>query len=243
MLSIVDLYKSFNKKILFNGINVDFREGKIYTLVGINGVGKTTLFNIITGFIKPDSGSVSLNGIMLNSQPPDEIARLGISRTFQDLRIIPSMTVTDNITLGLDKKLFRFQTSLDRNRIKILLSNVNLLHKANELAGNLSYGMQKLLSIATSLATDPKWLLLDEPISGIDTINRQNVEDLIINLKHNRKGIIQIEHNLKYIRETSDVIIFLTNGELYTFTSFSDFINNNKVKSIYLKWNEQQHNS
>jgi ABC-type branched-subunit amino acid transport system ATPase component len=242
MLKIRNIYKSFGGQRVLNGVSFELEKGKVYSLVGGNGSGKTTLFNIISGFIQPDSGKIEFNNKEITNKTPYEINNLGVARTFQDLRIVQNITVRDNVLLALRrfeslnifKEFINFKKS-DYEKADSIIEQVSLTSEMNSLADEISYGQQKLLTIGCCLANDSELLLLDEPIAGIDKENYKKMRSLIESLhtKHS-KCIIQIEHNLDYIRETSDEIFFLINGSETVFTSYDSFINNREVQEAYI---------
>lgn len=242
MLEIKNIYKSFGEQEVLKGISFKLERGKVYTLVGGNGSGKTTLFNIITGFLKPDAGTIEYKNHILNNKNPVEINKLGITRTFQDLRLIKNITVRENILLALNRnhstsiiKEFKNFNKLDYLKADEIIDQVSLTHEKNSFADEISYGQQKLLTIGCCLANNSEVLLLDEPIAGIDKDNYQKIKSLIehISKEHNRY-ILQIEHNLEFIKETSDHIIFLNSGKDFVFEDYDSFITDEAVKSFYL---------
>lgn len=209
ILKLENISKSFGERKLFQNVSLELEAGKVYTLMGANGSGKTTLFNIITGFVKADSGKVIFNSHLLNSKLPAGIHKLGISRTFQDLRLINSLSVRENVLMILEKKMFHFATKAEYERVDNILNQVSLDKVADNLGSDLSYGQQKLLTMGCCLANNPKLLLFDEPIAGIDSENQRKIKEIILNLKNTGKTILQIEHNQEYIKETSDTILYL----------------------------------
>lgn len=214
ILEVENISKSFGERKLFENLSLSLEKGKIYTLMGANGSGKTTLFNILTGFINVDSGRIIFNNVALTSKSPKEINKLGISRTFQDLRVIHGLSVKENVLMVMEKKMFHVATFEEFNKVDEILQNVSLLDHASYLAGDLSYGQQKLLTLGCCLANDPKLLLLDEPIAGIDEKNKIIIKGIIQKLKNNGITILQIEHDLEYIAETSDLIFQLEHREI-----------------------------
>lgn len=215
MLKVHNIHKSFGEKYVLKGINFELEKGKVYTLTGGNGTGKTTLFNIITGFIKPDKGYVEYKGINLSNKPSFRIYRLGISRTFQDLRIVHGMTVRENILLAIENKMFHNESSVEHNKATEVIEKVSLTEVAESLAGEISYGQQKLLTIGCCIANHSELLLIDEPVAGIDSLNYEKIKEIILQLKTEGKTILQIEHNQDYIESTSDVVFELEEGKLY----------------------------
>lgn len=212
MIKLNDIHKSFGDVRVLNGVNLHLEKGFVYTLKGGNGSGKTTLINIISGFLKPDKGSVELNGKQIVKIFPFRMNRLGVGRTFQDLRLATQMTVYENILLALEKKMFAYSDTAQQNRVNEILETVSLLEKRSELAGEISYGQQKLLTIGCCIANDADLLLIDEPVAGIDKDNRLKIIKLINQLKQQGKTILQIEHHHDYIAETSDQVLQMEKG-------------------------------
>jgi len=247
MLEIKNIYKSFGEQKVLQGLNMSIDKGKIYTLIGGNGTGKTTLFNLITGFLKPDKGEILLNNKQLDRHSPVSINRKGITRTFQDLRIINQLTVKENILLSfkdnpgekiinsiLPSGIFKKQYFDFFEKTEQILEKVHLENVKDNFAGEISYGQQKLLTIACLLANDAQLLLLDEPVAGIDKDNYTRIYDLIIQLKKEGKTIIQIEHNHKFVESLSDGIWFLNAGKAVLFDQYNKFVNDKTVKEVYL---------
>ena len=242
MLKIHNIHKSFGEQKVLDGVSFDLEKGKVYTLVGGNGSGKTTLFNIITGFLKADSGTVEYKNQVLNHKSPVEINKLGITRTFQDLRIIKNITVNENILLALRRnhstsifKEFKYFNKKDYVKADEIIEQISLTSEKASLADEISYGQQKLLTIGCCLANNSEVLLLDEPIAGIDKDNYIKIKSLLDSIiKEQNKYILQIEHNLEFIKETSNHIIFLNAGKDFVFEDYESFINNENVKSFYL---------
>jgi len=212
MLELKNIQKSFGDVRVLNGVNLRLEKGFVYTLKGGNGSGKTTLINIISGFLKPDEGSIELKGEKIIRFLPFRVNRLGIGRTFQDLRLATQMTVYENILLALEKKKFAYPDKEQQNRADEILKTVSLSEKRNDLAGEISYGQQKLLTIGCCIANDADLLLIDEPVAGIDADNRQKIIRLVNQLKQKGKTILQIEHHPEYIAETSDYVLQMEKG-------------------------------
>ena len=214
MLAISNLCKSFGDFNVLKGVNLHLKKGFIYTLKGSNGSGKTTLINIISGFLKPDEGYVELKGNKIKKFLPFRVNRMGIGRTFQDLRLATQMTVFENILLALEKKMFSYPSKEELYKVDEILETVSLSEKRNELAGEISYGQQKLLTIGCCIANNAELLMIDEPVAGIDKDNRVKIISLVKQLKQLGKTILQIEHHPDYIEETSDFILKMENGVL-----------------------------
>lgn len=226
MLEVKGVSRSFDGIRAVDDFSLSVQEGKITSLIGPNGAGKTTAFNIITGFIKPDGGDVLLDGRSLLKLPPYRIARLGINRTFQNLRLFKKLTARENVLLGRQNQkgekffnaLFAFSKKSKEHRghvekAEALLEFVGLQDHGNELAENLSYGQQKLLSIACCLAAESKLLLLDEPVSGVQPAMIEKIAEVIRDLVSNQhKTVLLIEHNIDFVLNISDTVVVMDEG-------------------------------
>lgn len=214
MLVAQNIVKKFGDMSVLSNVNLSIDKGHIYTLSGGNGSGKTTLLNIISGFVLPTKGSLSFKGHNLIGLTPYKINRLGIGRTFQDLRLAMQMTVKENVIMAFEKKMFGRLSSKQLFKVDEILEKMSLANKSNEPAGEISYGQQKLLTLACLLANDAELLLIDEPVAGIDKNNFIKIVDIILELKQLGKTIIQIEHHPEYIAATSDVILHMEKGKI-----------------------------
>jgi ABC-type branched-subunit amino acid transport system ATPase component len=212
MLVVNDVYKSFGDVHVLKGVNLHIEEGHIYTLKGKSGSGKTTLFNIISGFLAPTKGFVEFKNRKITKFAPYQIYRLGMGRTFQDLRLVMQMTVYGSVLSALKKKLFAYPTKEQIKKVDDTLGKVFLLENKNILASKLSYGEQKLLAIACCIVNDADLFLFDEPITGIDKDTAMKITNLVKQLKQDGKTILQIEHTADYISATSDKVLRLEKG-------------------------------
>ena len=221
-LEVKNLSKHFAGVRAVNDVCFDIAEGTISALVGPNGSGKTTIFDIITGFVKPDKGQVIFKGEPIINQKPYRIAQMGLCRTFQLIRLFPKLTCLDNLLLAKPQQGEKFwiallQPGLVRQEQKAnkkwaleFLQLVGLKDKENTLAENLSYGQQKLLEIARSLATEADFLLLDEPMAGVHSKMRQILAKVLQKLKQKGKTVLFIEHNMEMVEGLSDKVIKLS---------------------------------
>lgn len=247
MLEIKNIYKSFGEQKVLQGLNMSVDKSKIYTIIGGNGAGKTTLFNLITGFLRPDKGEILYNNKRLDKPSPVTVNAKGITRTFQDLRIINQLTVRENILLSfknnpgekimnafLPAGFFKKQYAVLAEQTDRILEKVHLGKVEHNLAGEISYGQQKLLTIGCCLANDAQLLLLDEPVAGIDTENYTRIYNLILQLKKEGRTILQIEHNHDFVESLSDGIWFLNGGKAIFFEQYHNFINDKTVREVYL---------
>lgn len=220
----------------------------LYGLIGPNGAGKTTVFNLITGVYSPNSGSIHLEGSQINGKKPSQIAALGISRTFQNIRLFQSMTVLDNVKLArhMRKNQGFFDAVLRTNQLEEeeeqierdameLLTIFNLENYAHELASNLPYGSQRRLEIARALATKPKVLCLDEPAAGMNPYEAQELMSLIRKLRDEfHITILLVEHNMKVVMGICEKVQVIDYGETIALGSPAEIQDNPKVIEAYL---------
>lgn len=224
ILDARNLAKSFGGLRAVQDLSIRISRGQITSLIGPNGAGKTTFFNLITGEIPPDSGEVVYNGRNLIGLPPHRIMRMGLSRTFQDVRLFPQMTVLDTVLVARPgqsgENILRafgplaHEMKSNTEAALRILAFVGLTEKRDEMAENLSYAEQKLLSIARILATESELLLLDEPTSGLDPLSITVILDLVKSLPRLGRTVCIVEHNLDVIRELSDYVYFLAEGHV-----------------------------
>ncbi len=247
ILELVGISKCFDGVKAVDSVSLDFSSNKITALIGPNGAGKTTVFNIISGFLKPDEGSIKFNGQNIVGLPPPRIAKEGIGRLFQDVRIFKEMTVLDNVMAAFRNQVGeKWWVSLvnpfkvkkqERELVKkaeLLLQFVDLREKKNERAENLSYGQQKLLAIARLLASDAKILLLDEPTAGVSPSTIPRLLEVIRSLRDQGKAVILIEHNLNVVSEISDWVFFMDEGQVAYFGLPVDVLGNIEVRQAYI---------
>jgi len=224
ILDISNLSRAFDGVKAVDELSFAVDEQQIVSLIGPNGAGKTTLFNLICGFLRADAGEVFLRGRRLDGVGPHRIARRGIGRTFQDLRLLRKVTVLENIMLAfqhqsgegvfhaLAGRKSRREEQRNLGKACDLLKFVGLEDKAGDLAEALSYGQQKLLTLACCLAMDAQLLLLDEPVAGIEPETSHRILDLLQELRGRGKTVLLIEHNLEAVRAISDFVVVMDEG-------------------------------
>ena len=226
LLRVEDLHKSFGGVQALEGLSFTVTSGIIKAIIGPNGAGKTTLFNLISGVFPPNNGSITLEGVSIEGRKPWEIARLGVSRTFQNVEVFGRMTVLENIMVGrhIQSRAGIFSTGLKlpwmrreerriQNGAKDYLEFVGLLHKGGEFAGNLPLGEQRLLEIGRALATEPRILLLDEPAGGLNTKETEGLASLIQRILERGITVILVEHDMNLVMDISDEIVVMNFGE------------------------------
>jgi ABC-type branched-subunit amino acid transport system ATPase component len=225
-LRCAGLQKNFDGTHALVNVTLEFPPVGITAIIGPNGAGKTTLINVLTGFVRPDEGCCFLGAHEITHESPYRIARLGLARTFQDLRLIQQISVLDNVLLARPnqraEKLFyallRFGVAAEeaRNREEALrlLKFIGLEARAEELAGGLSYGEQKLLTLACCLASEARILVLDEPVAGVHPDIALRILELLRRLPDKGIMIIFIEHDISAVRQIADLVIVMDEGKV-----------------------------
>jgi lipopolysaccharide export system ATP-binding protein len=227
-----NISKSYNKKPVLQDVSIDLKQGEAVGLLGPNGAGKTTLFSIITGITKTDNGRLGLGEHDITNLPIYLRARMGISYLPQESSIFRGLTVKDNIKAILEVKNFT-KEEIEENASK-LLDEFSISHLQNKIATTLSGGERRRLEIARSLASSPDFILLDEPLAGIDPIAVNDIKNLVSYLKERNIGILITDHN---VRETLDIVdraYVIYDGKILMHGMPSEIIDNTKVREVYL---------
>jgi len=247
ILQVQNLFKEFDGIKAVNDLSFEIEEKSIVALIGPNGSGKTTLFNIITGFIEKDKGSIIYKGKDVTSLKPFKVARLGIGRTFQNIRLFPQISVLDNIMLAfkyetgeyffsalLQTKKMKMEDKINQLKAEELLKFVGLIEKKDKLGEELSHGQRKLLELGRILALDPKLFLLDEPFAGLFPETKKVMGNLIKSLKEKGKTIFFIEHSIQPVMDVADKVIVLNYGKKIAEGRPDEIRNNEEVIKAYL---------
>ncbi len=238
LLEIKDLNHMFGGLKAISSLNIKVKSKMIYGVIGANGAGKTTLFNLITGIYHPTAGQILLDGISLVGKQSYEISRLGVARTFQNLRLFNDLTVVENIQVGqiYRRELGKQKTKDLSVKIDSLLNLFGLDVRAGDKAGNLPYGMQRKLEIARALATEPKLLLLDEPAAGMNPHEVQGLVGLIKEVKRQYSDItiVLIEHQMKLVEGLCDYATVMNFGQVIANGTVQEVQNNPVVIKAYL---------
>lgn len=225
--------------------HLQIRRNQITALIGPNGAGKTTFFNLLTGFDEPDSGDWIYEGRAMAGVPPHEAARLGMVRTFQLTKALARMTVIDNMLLGAaGQRGERFWRSLGRSwrqqeadnvvRAEDLLDRFRLTHMRDELAGGLSGGQRKLLEMARALMTEPKLVMLDEPMAGVNPALKQSLLEHIKLLRDEGRTVLFVEHDMDMVHEISDWVVVMAEGRIISEGTASEVGSDQRVIDAYL---------
>ena len=248
VLEVRDLGINFGGLRAVDSLNLDIEENQLYGLIGPNGAGKTTVFNMLTGVYEPTDGTISLKGQILNGKKPHQIARLGIARTFQNIRLFKDLTVEDNVMIALDTHAsyslaeglltlpssHRQEKAMHEEAMK-LLSVFHLEEDADKLAKNLPYGKQRELEIIRALATHPQLLLLDEPAAGMNPQETQNLMDVIRKVRDEFQiSILLIEHDMHLVMGICEKITVLNYGTMLACGTPEEIQANPDVIKAYL---------
>ncbi len=248
ILEVTSLSISFGGLTAVDNFSMSIKQGELYGLIGPNGAGKTTVFNLLTGVYTPDQGAIVLDGENIVGKSVEQISKIGMARTFQNIRLFHRLTVLDNVKAGMNN--FNKYSLLDAvfalpNKKKVeeksdieamdLLGVFGLDKYADLLAGNLSYGEQRKLEIARALATKPKLLLLDEPAAGMNTHETADLMDMIRFVRDKFKiTVLLIEHDMKLVSGICERLTVLNFGKVLKQGITNDVLNDEEVIKAYL---------
>ncbi|MEY4021334.1 MAG: hypothetical protein RI960_346 [Pseudomonadota bacterium] len=247
LLRISGAGKRFGGLQALSDVTLSIQSGQIYGLIGPNGAGKTTLFNVITGLYQPDGGEFELNGRPYSPSSPHEVARAGIARTFQNIRLFGDMTALENVMVGrhvrthqgvigavLRHRAARDEEAAIQQRALELLNFVGIAHLAGRTARHLSYGDQRRVEIARALATDPLLLALDEPAAGMNATEKESLRILLLTIRDQGTTILLIEHDVKLVMGLCDRLTVLDYGKVIAEGSPAEVQKHPAVIAAYL---------
>ena len=253
MLSLSAVSRNFGGLEVLKDVSFTVPQGGIFGLIGPNGAGKTTVFNLITGLLPPSSGDITFEGVSVVGRKPHHITQSGIARTFQNIRIFKEMSLLENVIVGMHSHLhygtldlllalprFRAQEKRARERAKELLSWVGLHHRAEDLADNLSYGDQRKLELARALATEPKLLLLDEPVAGMNSSEKTELMREVVNINKRGFTVFMIEHDMRFVMGLCQEIAVLNFGRIIAQGAPDTIRNDPQVIEAYLGRDEDE---
>ncbi len=245
-LEVTNLNKWFGGIVTAKDVNLVLKPGQVTALIGPNGAGKTTIFNLLAGVIRPNSGHITVGGVDITDMPAWKRVSKGIGRSFQDVRIFENISVIDNVLVALpnqpgenlfkllfQRKAVRTNTHNDHAYARQLLAQVGLQDKAQDSAGDLSYGEQKLLAIARLVATGADILLFDEPAAGVDAVWAARMIEIIRSLAQSGKTICLVEHNLNVVKELADTVYFMNVGNIVTKGTPDEIMRNPELAELY----------
>ena len=231
-LLATQLFKAYHKKPVVRGVTIEIKEGEVVGLLGPNGAGKTTSFYMITGLIKPDGGTISLDELEITRKPMYERARLGIGYLSQEPSIFRKLTVEENVLAILET--LPLTPAERKERLGELLAELNIVPLAKNRAYTLSGGERRRVEITRALVTKPSFLLLDEPFTGIDPIAREDIQAIVLDLKKKGLGVLITDHNVRETLEITDRAYIMCDGQILISGTAEELANDSKAKEIYL---------
>jgi len=232
-LGVSDLYKSFGKKSVVKGVSFTMKNGEVAGLLGPNGAGKTTIFYMIVGFYQPTAGIVKMDDTDITQLPMYRRARMGIAYLPQEASIFRKLTVEQNIWAILESRQ-DIDTKQKKERLEGLLSEFNIGRIRSQFGYTLSGGERRRTEIARALATEPKFLLLDEPFAGIDPIAVYEIKQIIRQLADKGIGVLITDHNVRDTLEITNEAFIIADGQIFARGGKDDIINNEMVRKVYL---------
>lgn len=246
VLDVRNLNKRFDGIVVARDIELSLQGGRVIGLIGPNGAGKTSLFNLISGVVKPDSGTVTLDGVALDNLKFHERIRHGLTRTWQHIRLFPSLTVLDNLLIGthtypgerLVNVLFRHNMlrahdKLARDMARDILEKIGLAKAADSLVSDLPLGQQKLIGVARALMSKAKCLLLDEPMAGVEGHSYGAMQRMVREVADRGVAVCVVEHNVAFIKDLCDEGVFMFSGAILARGPIDELIRDPQLTELY----------
>jgi len=244
VVRIAGLSKRFGGIVAADNVNLVLESGRIVGLIGPNGAGKTSLFNLIAGLFPADSGAIVLNGVAIDRLPMHARARLGLSRTWQHIRLFPSLSVLDNLLIG--PRVYEGESLLAtlrpgharhdaaaRDRAMAQLEKVRMTWAAGRLPTELSYGKQKLISLARALMNDGNCLLLDEPMAGVEGPAYDSIKQVVRDEATAGRAVCVVEHNISFVKDLCDAAVFMFNGRIVQTGTVEELTRSPELTELY----------
>jgi branched-chain amino acid transport system ATP-binding protein/neutral amino acid transport system ATP-binding protein len=243
MLKIQNLSKAFGGVKAVNDCSFEIKRGTITALIGPNGSGKSTVFNLVSGVLKADSGKIIFNGIDITNKSPEYISNLGISRMFQQSRLFKNLSVKENLLLAIDNEDTKFWKNLfglnkitkeKEEKIREMLKLVEMERFENRLVRELSFGQKRLIELVRTILNPHELLMLDEPVAGVNPRLRKIIAKVLLKLKKQGKTILLIEHDMNFALSLADEVIVMDEGKVIAKGKPKEIKNNPKVLEAYL---------
>jgi branched-chain amino acid transport system ATP-binding protein/neutral amino acid transport system ATP-binding protein len=243
MLKIKNLKKYFGGVRAVDDCSFEVKKGTITALIGPNGSGKTTVFNLISGILKADSGKITFQDKEITNLPPEVISNLGISRMFQQSRLFKNLTVKENLLLAFDNEDTKFLKNLlnlnkitkeKEEKIREMLKLIEMEKYENEMTRNLSYGQKRLVELVRTILNPHSLLMLDEPVAGVNPKIRSEIAKILLKLKEQGETVLLIEHDINFVLGIADEVIVMNEGKIIAEGKPEEIKNNPKVIEAYL---------
>lgn len=243
MLKVENLTKYFGGVKAVNTCSFEIEKGKITALIGPNGSGKTTIFNLISGVIRPDQGKIFLDDKEITSLSVDKVSNLGISRVFQQVRLFKNLTITENLLLAVDnedtklwKNIFGLNkiTKEKQKAVQRILEDVGIPETKDKIAKDLSFGQKRLTELARTILNPHQLLMLDEPVGGVNPTIKKDIAELLLSLKKQGQTVLLIEHDMPFTFSVADIIIVVNAGRVIAKGSPAEIKKNKEVLEAYL---------
>lgn len=243
MLEVKKIYKNFGGIKALNDCSFIIKKGIITGLIGPNGSGKSTIFNLISGIIRPDKGKIIFDKYDITKKSSEDISNLGVSRVFQKSKLFDNLTVKDNLLLAFDNNDTKFWRNFFKIRyvdnkknktIKKLLQSVELFESLNKQVKDLSYGQKRLIELIRAIINPHSFLILDEPVAGVNPNLKQKIKKILLDLKSEGETILIIEHDMNFIFDIADKIIVMDEGAVIAIDKPDKIKKNKLVREAYL---------